>query len=238
VTRSIYVLAEHRNGYVRDITWETVAAGRGLAAQYGAEVACILLGSRADDIAEKLSRECSKVLWMDDPVFETFNSEVYTRALAEILKDSAPFVLLMGNSNTVIELAPGLSVVLDAALATDCAGFEVQDGRLLALRQMYSYKVNALVSFKDAERVCATLRMGAFSFSPAEGLAGTVEKLDSKLSHEPLRKRFINYVDAEKGEVDVGAADIIVSLGRGIGDETDMELFETLADAMGGVLAC
>lgn len=238
MTKNIYVLAEHRKGHLRDITWEAIAAGRDLAAKFGTELACILLGREVDAMAEKLSRECSKVLVVDDPIFETFNSEAYTKALAAILQGRCPFILLMGNSNSVLDLAPGLSVVLDAALATDCAAFQVLDGRLTALRQMYSYKVNALISFKDAERVCATLRVGAFSYSPAGGPTGTIERLDSPLGHEPLRKRFLNYVEAEKGDIDVAGADIIVSVGRGIGDEPDMELFEMLADAMGGVLAC
>ena len=62
--------------------------------------------------------------------------------------------------------------------------------------------------------------------------------MDSPVADGALRKRFISYVEAEKGDVDVASADIIVSLGRGIGDEPDMEIFETLAEAMGGVLAC
>ncbi len=144
----------------------------------------------------------------------------------------------MGNSNSVIDLAPGLSVALDAALATDCFGFEVRDGKLLALRQMYSYKVNATVSFKDAEKIVATLRGGAFSFTPSGSAAGVVETVPSPLADEPLRKRFVGYVEAEKGDIDIASADIIISLGRGIGDEPDMEVFESLAEAMGGVLAC
>jgi electron transfer flavoprotein alpha subunit len=126
-------------------------------------------------------------------------------------------------------------VALDAALATDCFGFEVRDGKILALRQMYSYKVNATVSFKDAEKIVATLRGGAFSFTPSGSAAGAVETVPSPLADEPLRKRFVGYVEAEKGDIDIASADIIISIGRGIGDEPDMEVFESLAEAMGRV---
>ncbi|MBM4432302.1 MAG: electron transfer flavoprotein subunit alpha/FixB family protein, partial [Chloroflexi bacterium] len=138
----------------------------------------------------------------------------------------------------VMDLAPGLSVALDAALASDCLGLAVRDGKILAMRQMYSYKVNTLVSFKGAERIVITLRGGSYSFSPSGAVAGTVEKLVSPIAGETLRKRFLDYVEAEKGDVDVAAADIIVSVGRGIGEEPDMEMFQSLAKAMGGVLAC
>ena len=236
--KQIFVLAEHRKQQLRDTTWEAIAAGRKLASDLGAELTCLILGNQVADMADKLAKECPRVLAVDDTKFEPFNSEAFMKALVSILQDRKPFMLIMGNSNSVIDLAPGLSVALDAALATDCFGFEVRDGKILAFRQMYSYKVNATVSFKDAEKIVATLRGGAFSFTPSGSAAGTVETVPSPLADEPLRKRFISYVEAEKGDIDIASADIIISIGRGIGDEPDMEVFESLADAMGGVLAC
>jgi electron transfer flavoprotein alpha subunit len=236
--KQIFVLAEHRKQQLRDATWEAIAAGRKLASDLGAELTCLLLGNQVADMADKLARECPRVLAVDDAKFEPFNSEAFMKALVSILQERKPFMLIMGNSNSVIDLAPGLSVALDAALATDCFGFEVRDGKILALRQMYSYKVNATVSFKDAEKIVATLRCGAYSFTPSGSAAGTVETVPSPLADEPLRKRFVSYVEAEKGDIDIASADIIISIGRGIGDEPDMEVFESLAEAMGGVLAC
>ncbi len=236
--KQIFVLAEHRKGQLRDTTWEAIAAGRKLAAELGIELSCLLLGSKTDAMAEALAKECPKVIVVDDLAFETFNSEPLSKALGTILKDRSPFMLIMCNSNSVLELAPGLSFVLDAALATDCFGFEVRDGKPLAWRQMYSYKVNTLVSFKNAENIIVTLRGGFFQFSPQAGATGSVEKLASPLGGETLKKRFLNYLEAEKGDVDVASADIIISVGRGIGDEPDMDVFQSLADIMGGVLAC
>lgn len=236
--KQIFVLAEHRKGQLRDTTWEALAAGRKLAAGLGAELACLLLGNNTDSMAESLAKECPKVIAVDDPKLETFNSEPLTKALGAILQDRKPFMLIICNSNSVIELAPGLSVTLDAALATDCFGFEVRDGKPLAWRQMYSYKVNTLVSFKNAENIVVTLRGGFFQFTSQAGAAGSVEKVPSPLGDEPLKKRFLNYLEAEKGDVDVASADIIISVGRGIGDEPDMDVFQSLADTMGGVLAC
>lgn len=236
--KQIFVLAEHRKGQLRDSTWESMAAGRKLASDLGAELTCLVLGNNTDAMAETLAKECPKVIAIDDPRFETFSSEVLTKALRTILQGREPFMLIMCNSNSVIELAPGLSVALDAALATDCFGFEVRDGKPLAWRQMYSYKVNTLVSFKNAENIIVTLRGGFFQFTSESGAAGSVEKLPSPLADEPFKKRFLNYLEAEKGDVDVASADIIVSLGRGIGDEPDMDVFQSLADTMGGVLAC
>jgi electron transfer flavoprotein alpha subunit len=236
--KNVFVLAEHRKQQLRDTTWEAIAAGKNVAAALNADLTCILLGSNADAMAEKLAKECPKVLVADDPRFETFNSEAIMKALPAILNNRGPYVLVMGNSNAVLDVAPGLSVILDAALATDCFGLEAQDGSVVAVRQMYSYKVNATVSFKGAERVVVTLRAGAFSYTPAAAESGAIEKIASPLGADALRKRFMGYVEAEKGDVDIASADIIVSIGRGIGDEPDMDVFQSLADTVGGVLAC
>lgn len=234
----IFVLAEHRQERLRDSTWDAVAAGRDLAEKLGAELTCLLLGSGVDSMAERLAKECPRVLVIDDPRLETFNSEAYIKALVPTLEGQKPFLLLVGNSNSVIDLAPGLSVALDAALATDCIGFQMDNGKLMALRQMYSYKVNTLVSFKNAEKVVVTLRAGAFPFEESGAAAGSVEKVASPIPDEPLKKRFLNFVEAEKGDVDIASADILISIGRGIGDEEDLEIFQSLAETMGGELAC
>ncbi len=236
--KTIFVLAEHRRQHLRDSTWDGIAAGRELAGKLGADLACLVLGSNVGSIAEELAKECPHVLAIDDPRLEHFNSEAYAKTLVSILADKGSFALVMGNSNSIIDLAPGLSIALNAALATDCIGFEASNGSVMALRQMYSYKINVLVSFQNADRMVLTVRSGSFPFTPAGGAAGNVENVASPLGEEPLKKRFLNYVEAEKGDVDIASADIIVAVGRGIGEEPDMAMFESLAESLGGVLAC
>jgi electron transfer flavoprotein alpha subunit len=236
--KDVYVLAEHRRQQLRDTTWEAMAAGRKLAAELGSQCIGVLLADKVDEMASKMATECQKVIAIEDKAFETLNSDASIQALVLLMKDRGPFVLIMGNSNSILDLAPGLSVRLDAALATDCFGLEVREGKVCALRQKYSYKVNTLISFKNADNVVVTLRGGAFTFVPSGQGSGTVEKTASPLGGVSLKKRFLDYVEAEKGDVDIAAADIIVSVGRGIGDEPDMSVFESLAETMGGVLAC
>lgn len=236
--KNVFVLAEHRNQQLRDTTWEAIAAARKVAEGLGISYNGILLADKVDDMAQQLATECPKVIAVQDPVFASFNSEAIISALKTLLENQDPYVLIMTNSNAVIDVAPGLSIYLGAALATDCFGLEVKDGNLFAMRQMYSYKVNALVSFKNANNVVVTVRGGSFSSVPRSQEPGLVETVPSPLAGVSLKKRFIGFVEAEKGDVDITAADIIVSVGRGIGDEPDMSVFESLAETMGGVLAC
>jgi electron transfer flavoprotein alpha subunit len=238
MTKNIYVLAEHRKGALRDTTWEAISAGRKLSSDLGAELVCVLLANNAAQMAEQLAAESPRVLVVDNPVFQTMNSEAVIKTLQEILKPTGSYLLLMGASNAILDLAPGVSVALDAALATDCFSVDVKDGAVFASRQMYSYKINANVSFKNSDRVALTLRTGAFPFAPSGGAKGSIENLACPIDLASLRKRFVQYVEAEKGDVDIASADIIVSIGRGIGDEPDLDIFESLSETIGGVLAC
>ncbi|MGC8658698.1 MAG: electron transfer flavoprotein subunit alpha/FixB family protein [Desulfomonilaceae bacterium] len=237
--KTVYVLAEHRNGAIRDITWEAIAAGRKLSAESGAELTCVLLASQAGTMSESLSAEGVRVQVVDDPIFQTMNSEAIIKVLKEILKPSGSYAVLMGASNSTLDFAPGLSVALDAALATDCFSVEIREGKLFASRQMYSYKINSLISFKDSERTVLTLRAGSFPFTPSgTGTKGPIENIACAVDPNALKKRFVKYLEAERGDVDISAADIIVSIGRGIGDEPDLDMFKSLAQSLGGVLAC
>jgi electron transfer flavoprotein alpha subunit len=235
--KNVFVLAEHRQQQLRDTTWDAISAGTKMASELQAELTCLVVGSDVGAMTEEIAKVCPSVLVVDHPALANFNSEVFVKAIEPLLADKAPYLLIMGNSNSIIDLAPALSVKLDAALATDCFDLEVSDGKPMAWRQMYSYKVNALVSFKDAERIVLTLRSGSFPAPEPLSAPGSIANAEASLD-ETFRKRFLSFVDAEKGDVDIASADVIVSIGRGIGDEDDLDMFQSLADAMGGVLAC
>lgn len=236
--KNIFILAEHRQGKLRDTTWEAISAGRKIAEALGSDLTCVLLGSGTDQIAQELSKYAPKIIVVDNPSLENFNSESYIKALTTLLANKDPFMLVMTASNSTIDIAPGLSVKLGAALATDCIKLEVNDSKPMAWRQMYSYKVNTLVSFKDADRIVVTVRGGAYQVAEPLSREGEIEKVDVSISETDLKTRVTGFEEAEKGDVDIASSDVIVAIGRGIGDEEDLELFENLAEAMGGVLAC
>jgi len=113
----------------------------------------------------------------------------------------------------------------------------LEDGRLLAVREMYGGKLQARVSFKGGEQYLATVRQAAFPLQELEPLGGQIVAVDSPLAEEARRKRFIEYVEAAVGEVDITQSDIIVAVGRGIKEQENLEIVEKLAEAVGGVLA-
>ena len=233
----IFVLAEHRRGELRDITFEMLTKGKELAEKTNGELTAVLLGKNVKEHAEKLSTRAKRVLVVEDDKLENFNSEAYQKVMMHLIKERKPLLTMIGHTSFGMDLAPSLAASLNTPLATDCIDLAFENGTLTVTRQMYGGKVNVKATLKPAETYIVTVRQAAF---PAEetALNGEIVEIPSPLSEEIAEKRFIEYVLPPPGGVDITAAEVLVGIGRGIKDESNIPLVEELAKALGGVLAC
>ncbi len=236
--KEIIVVAEHRRGELRDVTWEMLSKGRELAESLGAELAVALLGKGVTPLAEALKSKAKRVLLIEDPRLEAFNPETYKKALIQLFTDRKPVLTLIGHTAVGMDYAPRLAASLKMPLATDCIGIDPKDGTFSLIRQVYGGKVNAEVSFTKTGPFMVTIRPGAFPVVEKEPLAGEIVLLPSPLTDEALARRFIEYVEAAAGEVDITQADILVAVGRGIKEAENIPMVKELADSLGGALAC
>ncbi len=233
----IFVLAEHRRGSIQDITWEMLTKGAELASGSGAELTAVVLGYGVRDFAEALAQRAKQVLLVEDEKLENYNSDIYQNVLSHLISEYKPFLTLVGHTSLGMDLAPRLAAHLGIPLSTDCIDLHLQEGRLTTIRQMYSGKVNAEISFPGAREYMVTVRPGSFSAEGETLVGGEIKSLTLPLE-EIEYKRFIEYVEAAVGEVDITQADILVSVGQGIGDSKNMPLVAELAEALGGSLSC
>lgn len=236
--KEILVLAEHRRGELRDITWEMLSKGRQLAEALGVELSVALLGKDVKALAEALRPRANKVLFVEDGHLEYFNTETYENALVALLEERQPLLTMIGQTAVGMDLAPGLATRLKMPLATDCIAIEPDGERFAITRQLYGGKVNARVSFLKKGPYLVTVRPGAFPVVDRAPLSAEIEPVASHLSNEALARRFIGYVEAAAGEVDISQADVLVSVGRGIKDPENIPMVKELADALGGALSC
>jgi electron transfer flavoprotein alpha subunit len=236
--KEIIVVAEHRRGELRDVTWEMVSKGRQLAESIGAEVGVALLGKGVDQIGQALKPKAHRVLLVEDERLEAYNSETYEKVLIQLLTERKPLLTLIGHTAMGMDFAPGLAAHLKMPLATDCIGIDPAGDSFSLTRQLYGGKINATVSFLKKGPYVVTVRSGAFPPIEKGALPGEVVSLPSPLTDEGLARRFIQYVEAAVGEVDITQADILVSIGRGIKEADNIPLVKEFADAIGGTLSC
>ena len=235
----IMVLMEHRQGEMRDINLEMLFKGQELAEKTKAELTAVLLGKGVASMADGIKRFCHHTLICEDERLAQFNSDPYQDVLSFMIKERKPALVLIGQTACGMDLAPALATAAGIPLATDCYQIEVKGDTVLPFRQMYGGKMSAEVHFaKKAPCYMITVRVGSF---PSEGLReinGAVEKVAFTFEKDYAYKKFLQYVEAAVGGVDITQADVIVSVGRGIGDPENLPMIEELASLLGGVVAC
>jgi electron transfer flavoprotein alpha subunit len=234
----LFVVTEHRQGEIRDVTFEMLTKGKELAEKTNTDLTAILLGHDVGDHAKKLADHAEKVLLIDDERLENFNSEAYQRVLSHLISKRRPSLILIGHTAFGVDLAPNLATELNLPLATDCVDLDFEEEKLAVIRQVYGGKVNVKVCLRRSECYIVTVRPATFEAQEIKPLGGEIIKIESPLSEDIESKRFIEYVQPPAGEVDITAADILVGIGRGIKDADNIPLVKELADTLGGVLAC
>ncbi len=228
---NVFVLAEHRQGALRDITFEMLAVAPAVARDLGGEVVVLLLGSGVDAMAEKIAGYGVKVLAVDDPLFENYNADLNQKALSALIDAHKPALVMVGQTAQGVDMAPALAVEKNLPFVADVIGLAVEDGALKATRQLYSGKVNALVAFKPADTYLVTVRESAFE-APDPSAAGSVEKVESPLKEDLDYRKFVEYIEAEVGDVDITQSEILVGVGRGLKEDKNLPLIEELAAAI------
>jgi electron transfer flavoprotein alpha subunit len=232
---SVLAVADHRRGSLRDVSYELVGAGRELADALDGELHVAVVSGDVDAFAEKLAVDGVDAIHTVDHG-EEFNHDVYTQAVEALDAELEPTVLLMPNSVNGLDYAPAVASARDLPLVTDAVALEWDaDGGLTATREMYASKVETTVDV-DADRVAVTIRGGEWPAATGHS-EPTVEAFDLAVDESRVRSRVTGFEEVGGGDVDISDADVLVSVGRGIEEEENLELVEELADALGATLS-
>jgi electron transfer flavoprotein alpha subunit len=234
----LFVVAEHRLGEIRDITFEMLWKAGELAQIHSYEVTAILLGHEVNSIAENLSDRADKIIIFDDERLKNFNADIYKDILAGLIEESKPAITLIGNTAWGMELAPCLSIRAGIPLATDCIDIMFKNGNLIAQRQMYSGKIFSNVSFPGSKEYLITVRSGVFPPDRIGDRQAQIVEKDFPLKDITVKKDFIEFAETAAGDVDITQAELLISVGRGIGEEDNIPLVKELAEALNGILSC
>jgi electron transfer flavoprotein alpha subunit len=234
----VMVLIEHRQGEMRAISLEMLSKGQELAEKTGAELTAVLLGKGTSSLAEEIQRFCHHTLSVEDERLSRFNSEPYQDVLTALMNKRNPSLVLIGHTAFGMDIAPALATAAGIPLATDCYDIAVQGSTILAYRQMYGGKMCAEVHGKEAPCTMITVRSGSFPSENLREIHGVIEEVPFTFEQDYSYKKFLRYLEAAVGGVDITQADVIVSVGRGIGGPENLSGAEELASLLGGVVAC
>jgi len=230
----VLAVAEHRRGEVRPVSMELITAGRELAADAGGEFHLAVIGGDVETFADRLNREGVDVIHTVAEG-EEFNHDVYAQAVRALYDDLAPSFLLAPNSVDGLDYAPAVANDLDLPLVSDAIGLSYDDGTLTATREMYGGKVETTVDV-DADTVAVSIRDAEWAPTEPDGDA-EVRSFEFDLDESAVRSTVTGFEEVGSGDVDITEADVLVSIGRGIEEEENLDLIRDLADALDATLS-
>lgn len=225
----VLVLAEHADGVLSDLTFELLGKARHLAGALGGRVRVALLG--APQLAGELGA-ADVVHVADDPALANYLPEAYEKVLSALVAAVEPRLVLMGTSTPGMDLGAALSVAWQAPLAAYTIGLEVEGSTLVATAQIYAGKLMAEVAFEGPRAICTVIG-GSFPADAGRAPGQPETETVDTAGLADLRSSFAALRLPESGGVDITTADLLVSVGRGIGSQDNLELVQELADALG-----
>jgi electron transfer flavoprotein alpha subunit len=222
----VLVFCEVKDGKLKKASREALAVGRNIAAKAGGD----LIAVAGEAAAEEAGRYGAKKLYVAD--LGPYVTETYTAAVAQVVADAKPSVVLFGGTSNGRDLAPRLAARLDAGVASDVDRLEWTGDKLRARRPVYSGKAFATVEVTSVPAL-ATCRPNAFPAEEAGGSAAEVVKINVPATG---KARLVEVKVSEAGELSIAEADIIVSGGRGLKEAANFSFIRDLAHAIGGAV--
>ncbi|KYH25208.1 protein FixB [Halalkalicoccus paucihalophilus] len=229
----VLAIAEHRRGELRDVSYELIGAGRELADDLDEELHVAVISGQVEEFARSLSKEGVDVVHTV-PDGAEFNHDVYTQVTEQLADELDPSVVLMPNSVNGLDYGPAVAARLGRPLVTDVVDASFEDG-FVATREMYGSKVETTVEV-DAERVAVMIRGGEWPGATGNGDT-EVREFEADIDESAVRTTVTGFEEVGGGDVDISDAEVLVSVGRGIGEEENIELIEELAEALDATLS-
>jgi len=231
MSNDILVLVEHHNDEVADTTHELLGKAAELAGQTGGRVMACLLGNNARKLAEGLGADA--VLFVEHPALESFVPEAYVAALKALVDERDARLVMIANTTVGMDVAGALSARTGRPLVAYCTDVSFEGDTIVATSQVYGGKLNAEVAV-DRPAIVSVI---AGSFAPAEAGLPSLEEVSAPPELDGLHTEFLARVEPEVSDVDITGEEILVSVGRGIGGEENIELAQELADALGATVS-
>ncbi|MEZ5116594.1 MAG: electron transfer flavoprotein subunit alpha/FixB family protein [Candidatus Nanopelagicales bacterium] len=234
MTANVLVLAGHIGGQVDEATYEMLGKAKELAAAWGGQAEVAVLG--ATGAASQLGA-ADVVVTMDHPALADYSPQAYQEALSAVLAAREPRLLLLPNDTMGLDLGTSTAVVWDAAQVAYVMGLEADGDAAVATAQILGGKILAEVEITAPRGVCTVIG-GSFPAAAGQGDGSPeVVTVDAPAALGDLKVRLVETIEAQGGDVDITAADLLVSAGRGVGSADDLETVQELADALGAPLS-
>lgn len=228
--KKVLVLAEVRDGQLRNVSLEALAAAQLIAE--GGEVVAGVFGANAAAHAATLGHHGAAMVYTaEHEALAQYTPDAYTQAVTQLIELAAPDAVVLGHTAIGRDVAPRVAARLGYGLVSDVTGIEAGP---VFIRPIYAGKAFQKRKFVDG-KLFVTIRPNNIAVGAAdESKAATVVPVDLEI--KDLRTIVKEVVRKTSGKVDLSEAKVIVSGGRGVKSAEGFQTLQELADVLGAAV--
>ena len=251
--KGVYVFAQQVDNELSGIAFELLGKAKDLAKDLNTDVTAILIGYQVKNLADELAAYgADKVIVVDDPELKEYRTEPYTHAMASVINEYKPDIVLVGATAIGRDLGPRVSARVATGLTADCTVLEIGDfpinpipnqeqkhNQLLMTRPAFGGNTIATIACPDNRPQMATVRPGVMQkIDRIDGAKAEVIEFNPGFTPDNKYVEILEIVKSVKDTVDIMDAKILVSGGRGVGSAENFKILQDLADVLGGTVSC
>ena len=251
--KGVFIFAEQVDNKISNIAYELLGKAKDLAKDLGTEVTAVLIGSGVKDLADSLAvYGADRVIVVDDPELKDYRTEPYAHALATVINEFKPEIMLVGATAIGRDLGPRVSARVATGLTADCTSLEIGNfplepvanqeqlhNQLLMTRPAFGGNTIATIACPYNRPQMATVRPGVMQkIAPIEGAKANVVEFNPGFTPDNKYVEILDIVKSVVDTVDISEAKILVSGGRGVGSAENFKLLDDLAEVLGGTVSC
>ena len=251
--KGVYVFAQQVDNELSGIAFELLGKAKELAADLSTDVTAVLIGSGVKGLVDQLAEYgADKVIVVDDPELKEYRTEPYAHALASVINEYKPEIVLVGATAIGRDLGPRVSARVATGLTADCTVLEIGDfpinpvpnqeqkhNQLLMTRPAFGGNTIATIACPDNRPQMATVRPGVMQkIDPIAGAKAEVIEYNPGFTPNNKYVEILDVVKELSDTVDIMDAKILVSGGRGVGSAENFKILQDFADVIGGTVSC
>jgi electron transfer flavoprotein alpha subunit len=229
----ILAILEQREGKLKKSSFEVISTAAKIAKDLGLEAEAVVIGNEIENLNDVPACGITRITHFKSPELANYSTSAYTSIIKDYAKETVPDYLILSNTSLGKDLAPHITVKLDAGCIMDIVELSTSGGEIAATRPVYAGKALQEVKLLTKTKVL-TIRPNVFPVIKAE-TAANPEIIVREVISPDLSNRAVDYKKAE-GKLDVAEADIIVSGGRGLKEPENFKLIENLAEVLGAAV--
>lgn len=234
----ILVVLEDKNGNIHRMSQEAITGAQQIGSEFSLSIGILAMGVNANALAEEAAQyDVEDILALENEQVNNYTADGYGAAVAQVVTNENPTYVFFGHTYQVRDYVPRVSAKLKRPFLNDVVSYSAEGGKPVFSKQVLNAKLVAELQPSNGGPILISFQSAAFSSENIQSGSASVRPVTVDIDSSAIKTNPEDPFQEETGGVDLSSAELIVSVGRGIGKEENIPLAQELAKAIGAEIA-